>query len=117
VYKNRNGVIYVVKSIEDLISVVIPLFDNSPLRDGKLESYLNFRKVVLMMKDKKHLSLEGLLEIIDIAYFMNKDTTLRSKSSKSDLKKDLELKYGILPSLDSNSTNLIQVTPSKPKLV
>jgi len=55
VYKNREAVTFVVKSIEHLVSTVLPLFDNSPLRGGKLESYLKFRKVVLLMKDKKHL--------------------------------------------------------------
>jgi len=40
VYKNRNGVILVVKSVDELISVIIPLFDKSPLRGSKLVSYL-----------------------------------------------------------------------------
>jgi hypothetical protein len=100
VYKNRNGVIFVVKSIKDLVLVVIPLFDSVPLRGGKLESYLKFRKVVLLMKDKKHLTIEGLLQIIDFTYFMNKETTLRNYDTKLKLLNDLELKYGKLPSVD-----------------
>ena len=54
VYKNRETVTFVVKSIEQLVSTILPLFDNSPLRGAKLESYLKFRKVVLLMKDKKN---------------------------------------------------------------
>lgn len=97
VYKNRNGVILVVKSIEDIISVIIPLFDKSPLRGSKLLSYLVFRTVVLLMKDKKHLSIKGLLQIIDVAYFMNKDTSLRSNDTKLKLLNELEARYGELP--------------------
>ena len=36
VYKNRDSVTFVIKRIEDLVSTVLPLFDNSPLRGGKL---------------------------------------------------------------------------------
>lgn len=82
IYKNRNNVIFVVKSIEDLITVILPLFDKSQLRGSKLLSYNIFKKVVHLMKDKKHLTKEGTMEILNLSYFMNKDTTLRSESKK-----------------------------------
>jgi len=50
-----------------------------------------------MMKDKKHLTLEGVLQIIELAYFMNKDTSLRSDSTKEVLMNNLELNHGTLP--------------------
>jgi len=100
VYKNRNGVILVVKSVDELISVIIPLFDKSPLRGSKLVSYLIWKTVVLLMKDKKHLNIKGLLQIIDIAYFMNKDTSLRSNNTKSKLLNGLAFKYGKLPTFE-----------------
>lgn len=103
VYKNRNEVIFVVKTIEDLVSVILPLFDKSPLRGGKLESYLKFRDVVLLMKDKKHLNIEGLLQIIEVSYFMNKDTTLRTNLSKSIILNELKDKYGTLPFIEDSA--------------
>ena len=55
VYKNRNGVIYVVKSIEELVSVIIPLFDYVSLNSSKFHHYELFKNAVLLTKDKNHL--------------------------------------------------------------
>jgi hypothetical protein len=115
VYKNRNGVVFVVKSIKDILTVVVPMFDSVPLRGGKLESYLKFRKVVLLMQDKKHLTIEGLLQIIDLTYFMNKETTMRNHDTRLKLLNELEFKYGKLPSVDSifiDEVPAMQIKPS-----
>lgn len=53
IQKNRNNVTLVVTSIDEIIKVIIPLFDNHSVRGSKLLSYLIFKEVVLMMKDKK----------------------------------------------------------------
>lgn len=50
-----------------------------------------------MMKNKKHLTLEGIIQIIDLAYFMNKETSLRTEETKRLLINSLELKYGKIP--------------------
>ena len=47
-----------------------------------------------MVNDKKHLTLEGTLQIIELAYFMNKDTSLRTEISKDNLLAKLKLKFG-----------------------
>lgn len=47
---NRNNVTLVVTKIDDIITNLIPLFDNSPLRGGKLLSYKIFKEVCLMMR-------------------------------------------------------------------
>ena len=107
VYKNREGVIFVVKKIEELVSVVLPLFDKSKLIGGKLDSYIKFREVVLLMKDKKHLTLEGLLQIIEIAYFMNEYTTLRNNSAKFKILSEIRKKYGNLPAGGSHQEPII----------
>ena len=46
--------------------VVTEFFDKYPLKTQKLADYLLFREVVMMMKDKEHLTAEGLQEIINI---------------------------------------------------
>lgn len=60
---------FVVRDIQNLTQLVIPFFD------GKLHIKKNdfekFKKVVLMVNEKKHLTEKGLHEIIDIAYSMN----------------------------------------------
>lgn len=78
IQKNRNNVTLVITSIDEIISVIIPLFDNCNLRGNKFLSYKIFKEISLMMKDKKHLTLEGTLQIIELSYFLNKDTSLRT---------------------------------------
>lgn len=100
VYKNRNNVVFVIKSLEEIITVLLPLFDKNPLRDGKLFSYLVFKKVTLLMQEKKHLDLKGLLQIIDLSYFMNKGASVRDENSKLLILNRLKSRYGLLPEFD-----------------
>ena len=50
-----------------------------------------------MIKEKKHLTLEGLIQILNLSYFMNKETSLRTDESKEILVNKLIEKYGELP--------------------
>jgi len=52
-----------------------------------------------MVKDKKHLTLEGVIQILNLSYFMNKDTSLRTEESKGVLVDKLIQKYGELPAV------------------
>lgn len=110
VYNNRQNVIFVVKSIDEIVEVLLPLFDKYPLRGSKLEGYNIFKTVALMIKEKKHLTLEGLIQILNLSYFMNKETSLRTDESKEILVNKLIEKYGELPTgldivLANNITN------------
>ena len=62
-------------------------------RGSKLAGYNIFKTVVLMVKDKKHLTLEGVIQILNLSYFMNKDTSLRTEESKGVLVDKLIKKY------------------------
>jgi hypothetical protein len=44
-----------------------------------------------MVKNKKHLTVEGTHQIIELAYFMNKETSLRTEESKKVLIEKLNL--------------------------
>jgi len=99
VYNNRQNVIFVVKSIDEIVEVLLPLFDKYPLRGSKLVGYNIFKTVALMIKEKKHLTLEGLIQILNLSYFMNKETSLRTDESKEILVNKLIEKYGELPTV------------------
>ena len=99
VYNNRQNVIFVVKSIDEIVEVLLPLFDKYPLRGSKLIGYNIFKTVTLMIKEKKHLTLEGLIQILNLSYFMNKETSLRTDESKEILVNKLIEKYGELPTV------------------
>src|SRR5271154_279095 len=96
---NRNNVMLTVKSLDEIVNIIIPLFDKTCLRGSKLTNYLIFKEVALMMFNKKHLTLEGLIQIINFSYFMNKKTSLRTIESKEILLKILSDKFGQLPKI------------------
>lgn len=96
VYKNRQNVTFVVRTIDEIVEVLLPLFDKHPLRGSKLEAYNIFKAVVLMIKEKKHLTLEGIIQILNLSYFMNKDTSLRTEETKKILEESIRLKFGLV---------------------
>lgn len=61
----------VITSIDQLSTLVIPHFDNYPLISQKHADYLLFRKAVLLIKNKEHLTIEGLQEAVSIKASMN----------------------------------------------
>jgi hypothetical protein len=93
---NRDEVNLVVKSLDDINNVIIPHFDLYPPKAGKLKSYLIFKEVVNQMINKNHNTLEGLLQILDLAYFTH-DTTLRTEETKQIIMNVLIDKFKILP--------------------
>ena len=55
----------------DSLSEVCDFFMKHPLKSRKNVDFRKFRQIVLMMLEKKHLSVEGMIEIIDVALEMN----------------------------------------------
>lgn len=55
----------------DSLASVCDFFMKHPLKSRKNVDFRKFRQIVLMMLQKKHLSVEGMIEIIDIALEMN----------------------------------------------
>jgi hypothetical protein len=114
VYKNRNNVTYVFKSINDIVTVILPLFDKHPVRGSKFLAYNIFKEVALMVKNKKHLTKEGTIEIINLAYFMNKETSLRSELTREECFNKLKLKYGSLPVAPKIELGVVDTTKLVP---
>jgi len=69
--KNRNMVIYSVSSIKDLTTTIIPHFEKYPLLTQKAADFILFKQVVELMRNKEHLSINGLHKIINIKASMN----------------------------------------------
>jgi hypothetical protein len=57
---------YVVSSTKDLINQVIPHFDNYPLVSKKKADYELFKEIVLLVKNKEHLTNQGLYKIMSL---------------------------------------------------
>jgi hypothetical protein len=69
--KATNSVTYSVCSIKEL-EVLINHFDSYPLITQKFVEYKFFKQVLLLIKSKKHLTTEGIKEIVSIRASMNK---------------------------------------------
>jgi len=103
-YYSRNEINIVIRSQDDITNVIIPHFDNHPLRGHKLTSYLIFKEVVLMINNGKHLSPEGFLQIIELCYFAN-HTTRRTLETKQTILEKIYSKFGFIefePIIESN---------------
>jgi hypothetical protein len=62
--KDGSGVHYIVSSTKDFINQVIPHFYNYPLVSKKKADYELFKETVLLIKNKEHLTNQGLSKIM-----------------------------------------------------
>lgn len=91
---NRDRLSVVFSSMEELLTIILPHFDKYTLRGGKFISYLIFRQVVLCIKNKEHLHLQGFLAILDLCYMMH-TTSVRDMSSKQEILNNILFKLDI----------------------
>ena len=67
--KSRTN--FVVTNLTDIIEIILPIFSKYPLQGTKKLNLVDFCKVVELMKNKAHLTFEGLEEIKRIKSGMN----------------------------------------------
>lgn len=73
VINEKNGsAFYSVKSIKDLINIIIPHFDRYPLITRKWIDYELFKLAIKLINKKEHLTIEGLKNLVAIRASMNK---------------------------------------------
>jgi hypothetical protein len=71
VNKNSNCIDYTVIRYDDLELKIIPFFDKYKIIGVKLQDYLDFKKVVELMRTNDHLTISGLEKIKIIKDGMN----------------------------------------------
>ena len=76
---NRNMVNLSVDSIKDL-TLIIKHFEKYPLLTQKAEDFFLFKQVITIIKNKAHLSIEGLHQIINIKASINRGLSNMLKS-------------------------------------
>jgi hypothetical protein len=62
---------YDVRSPRDLVSRIIPFFEEHPLRTAKADDFRKFARIVRMMQRGVHRSVEGMSQIASIVQTMN----------------------------------------------
>jgi len=58
---------------------VIPHFDKYSLKTSKHLNYLDFKKAVIIMNEKKHYSIEGIKSLKEIKSKMKKSRLFQDK--------------------------------------
>jgi LAGLIDADG DNA endonuclease family protein len=69
--KTRQSVTYSVKSIKNIITIIIPHFLKYKLLTQKAADFILFNKIVRLINAKAHLTKEGLHQIINIKASLN----------------------------------------------
>lgn len=68
---------YCVRSVSDLVSIIVPFFQNHPLQTNKKSDFLKFTKVLEKMRGKEHLTQHGLGSIARLTQTMNRKCSSR----------------------------------------
>jgi hypothetical protein len=63
-YKNRTVCGFVVTRIDHIIEHIIPFFEQYHIIGSKYPNYVNFKNAAFILKNKEHLSEEGLNKIL-----------------------------------------------------
>lgn len=61
-----------VRNLKNLVEIILPFFENHPLRSLKRIEFLKFAKVVRIMEKGEHLNPDGFQKILKIACEMNR---------------------------------------------
>jgi hypothetical protein len=68
---SRDVVRFRAEKVSFILEVLIPLFNNNSLQSRKVEDYNSFCSACYLIKDKAHLTEEGLIKIKNIKSNMN----------------------------------------------
>lgn len=72
-YKNREVCEFVVTKIDDIVNIIIPFFDKKSISGSKHLDYIKFKEAAYIIKNKKHLNIEGMNRIKELKNTMNKN--------------------------------------------
>ena len=71
IFKNREAIYFRVTKFHDITDKIIPFFKKYRIHGVKALDFYDFCQVAELMKDKKHLTAEGLDQIRQIKAGMN----------------------------------------------
>jgi hypothetical protein len=82
--QGKKGVQFRVESKKELL-ILIEHFDKYPLITKKSKDFLCFKKAIFLIKNREHLTKEGLLKLVSLKALMNKGLTSELKAAFPDL--------------------------------
>lgn len=78
--RTDKSLAFVVRDLSNLVDKVIPFFDNKLLI--KKDAFQKFKRVLALVKEKRHLTKEGMKQVLNISYSMN---TQKRRFSKKQI--------------------------------
>jgi LAGLIDADG endonuclease len=69
---NNKALLYQVRNLSEIIKVIIPHFENYPLITKKQSDFLLFKEIVKLMDKGEHLTINGLIKIVNLKASLNK---------------------------------------------
>lgn len=84
--EKQNFSNFIVTKLSDILDKVIPFFNEYPVQGVKALDFADFKRAAELIKDKRHLTEEGLKELFAIKSGMN-SRRLFSSSSSTDITK------------------------------
>jgi hypothetical protein len=69
---NVSTIEFEVTKFKEIINIIIPYFSKYPLQGDKVKDFNDFKKVAELLKNKDHLTQEGIEEIKKIKSGMNR---------------------------------------------
>lgn len=90
---------YRVSSLKNL-QIIIDHFDNYPLISQKRADYLLFKQAIAIIKNKEHLSMEGIIKLVEIKATLNWGLSDKFKESFPTAKAIIR------PSIKYNTSNI-----------
>jgi uncharacterized protein YunC (DUF1805 family) len=94
--KTSTRMAYRVRGLKHLLDIISPFFMKHQLKTYKNVEFRKFRRVLLMMNEKKHLTKQGVDEISSIVQTMNnrkKDNCLRESPTFLETDKIIRAKF------------------------
>jgi hypothetical protein len=92
--KTKTAYVFKLEGIKNCIEYILPLFDNYELQlpSTKKKQYSLFREVLIKIKEKNHLTPDGLDDIINLAYEFT-SLSQGSRGLTKDEQKSLAVQY------------------------
>jgi len=75
VNKDKNTALFSITNTQDLINILIPIFDKRNLNTTKYLDYLLFKEILLICIKKEHLTKSGLIKIENLRSQLNTNRT------------------------------------------
>ena len=79
---NEDVLVYRITSRRTLLEKVIPFFNKYMIFSTRKEDLIKFEKIVRDLENKKHLTKEGMIDLINLAYSMNMNGKQRKRNKE-----------------------------------